>query len=76
MKSNIVPFWVWNKRESRMTMTPGRVASGKVAFATRILRSLCGIAMYRKGEKKRRKLMREDRAAAVYEQKFGHHTNF
>ena len=55
MKSQIVPFWIWNKRNSPMTMTPRRVASGKASFNTRVLRSLCGIVLYRRGELLRRK---------------------
>lgn len=73
MKNHFVAFWIWNKRESRMTMTPSRVASGKAPFAQRALQSLCGTHLYRKLEKKIAKSKRDKRNAAIWADKFGRH---
>lgn len=71
MKNHMVPFWNWNKRESKMSFTPKRVASGKASFSQRVLQSLCGVPLYRNWEKHIRALKREKRNAAIYAEKFG-----
>ena len=70
MKNSPVAFWIWNKRESRMSLTPARVASGKASFNQRVLQSLSGLLMYRKGKTFRRKLKRNQREAQAWAEKF------
>lgn len=69
MKNKPVAFWIWNKRESRMTMTPKRVASGKAPFNQRVLQSLSGILMHRKAETFMRKARRNVREAQIWASK-------
>lgn len=71
MKNQPVAFWVWNSRESKMTMTPKRVASDKAPLNTRVLQSLSGRLMYRKAETFIRKHKRNQREAKIWAQKFG-----
>jgi hypothetical protein len=57
-RNRAVPFWIWNKRKSPMTMTPARVASRKAPLQLRVLRSLSGVPLYRRAEKRIRVLQR------------------
>lgn len=54
MTKNIIPFWTWNRQVSFRTSTPGRRSSGKTAFNTRVLRSLCGVPFTYEAKRKAR----------------------